>query len=160
MRSNHVFIVLPWGIIRNRPCDSCSGGPGEFGGQIRNRPILVVDVSPSAIVCLQNTQKSWHKIQWNKTKSKRKSGKTVNLRSQNWHALSHDLFAHEKKRKQNQTKQIECVWWAWYWRYKLCNLQCNKSIETKHSSCYTNKLANPSEENEKNLLVNATLHKM
>lgn len=51
--------VLPCGIIRNLPCDSCSpGGPGEFGGQTRNLPILVVDVSPSAIVSLQNIYKT------------------------------------------------------------------------------------------------------
>lgn len=49
---------LPWGIIRNRPCDICSfGGPGEFGGgQIRKRPIRVDDVSLSAIVNLQILQ--------------------------------------------------------------------------------------------------------
>lgn len=51
-----VCLRLPWGIIRNRPCDICSfGGPGEFGGgQIRKRPIRVVDVSLSAIVNLRN----------------------------------------------------------------------------------------------------------
>lgn len=48
-RNSHELYKLPWGIMRNRPCDSCSGGPGEFGGQILKRPIRVVDVSPSAI---------------------------------------------------------------------------------------------------------------
>ena len=49
----YVCMRLPWGIIRNRPCDICSfGGPGEFGGgQIRKRPIRVVSLS--AIVNLQ-----------------------------------------------------------------------------------------------------------
>lgn len=34
-------MVLPCGIIRKRPWDIGSGGPGEFGAQIRNRPIRV-----------------------------------------------------------------------------------------------------------------------
>ena len=53
--------ILPWGIIRNRPCDICSpGGPGEFGGQILNRPMRVVDVSPSAMAYLRNEQNEKH----------------------------------------------------------------------------------------------------
>lgn len=48
--------------MRNLPCDSCSpGGPGEFGGQTRNLPILVVDVSPSDIVSLQKIHKTYHR---------------------------------------------------------------------------------------------------
>lgn len=52
-----IHVELPCGIMRNRPCDSCSGGPGEFGAQILKRPIRVVDVSPSAIVYLQYKNK-------------------------------------------------------------------------------------------------------